>query len=71
MPAQSANTFETRTGTVGYYSNSTSVATKTNTPLLNIAQSVNVVPKQMIEDQATRSITVITRYIPGVTVHQG
>ena len=71
VPAQSANTFETRTGTVGYYSNSTSVATKTNTPLLNIAQSVNVVPKQMIEDQATRSITDITRYIPGVTVHQG
>jgi catecholate siderophore receptor len=38
---------------------------------LNIAQSVNVVPKQMIEDQATRSITDITRYIPGVAVHQG
>jgi catecholate siderophore receptor len=71
VPAQNANTFEARTGTVGYYSNSTSVATKTNTPLLNIAQSVNVVPKQMIEDQATRSITDITRYIPGVTVHQG
>jgi catecholate siderophore receptor len=64
-------TFEARTGTVGYYSNSTSVATKTNTSLLNIAQSVTVVPKQMIEDQATRSITDITRYIPGVTVHQG
>jgi catecholate siderophore receptor len=71
VPAQNANTFEARTGTVGYYSNSTSVATKTNTPLLNIAQSVNVVPKQMLEDQATRSITDITRYIPGVTVHQG
>jgi catecholate siderophore receptor len=71
VPAQNAATFEARTGTVGYYSNSTSVATKTNTPLLNIAQSVNVVPKQMLEDQATRSITDITRYIPGVTVHQG
>lgn len=71
MPTQNASTFEARTGTVGYYSNSTSVATKTNTPLLNIAQSVNVVPKQMLEDQATRSITDITRYIPGVTVHQG
>ncbi|CEG09506.1 TonB-dependent receptor Fiu [Afipia felis] len=72
-PAPVANTatFDARTGTVGYYSNSTSVATKTNTPLLNIAQSVNVVPKQMLEDQATRSITDITRYIPGVSVHQG
>lgn len=70
-PVQNTATFDARTGTVGYYSNSTSVATKTNTQLLNIAQSVNVVPKQMIEDQATRSITDITRYIPGVTVHQG
>jgi len=70
-PVQNAGTFEARTGTVGYYSNSTSVATKTNTPLLNIAQSVTVVPKQMLEDQATRSITDIIRYIPGVTVHQG
>lgn len=71
VPVQNTATFDARTGTVGYYSNSTSVATKTNTPLLNIAQSVNVVPKQMIEDQATHSITDITRYIPGVTVHQG
>ena len=31
---------DARTGTVGYYSNSTSVATKTNTPLVNIPQSV-------------------------------
>jgi len=71
VPAQNADTFEARTGTVGYYSNSTSAATKTNTSLLNIAQSVNVVPKQMIEDQATHSITDITRYIPGITIHQG
>jgi catecholate siderophore receptor len=70
-PVPNTATFDARTGTVGYYSNSTSVATKTNTPLLNIAQSVNVVPKQMLEDQATRSITDITRYIPGVSVHQG
>jgi catecholate siderophore receptor len=68
---QSASTFAVRTGTVGYYSNSTSVATKTNTPLLNIAQTVNVLPKEFIQDQNTHSITDITRYIPGVTVHQG
>src|SRR6185369_6645006 len=34
---------EARTGTVGVYSNSTSVATKTNTPLVNIPQSISVV----------------------------
>lgn len=71
LSSNPANTFDARTGTVGYYSNSTSVATKTNTPLLNIAQSVNVVPKEFIQDQNTHSITDITRYIPGVTIHQG
>jgi len=30
---------DARTGTVGYYADSTSVATKTNTPLLNVPQS--------------------------------
>ena len=36
-----ANTQDARTGTVGVYANSTSVATKTNTPLINIPQSVS------------------------------
>jgi catecholate siderophore receptor len=65
------NTFDARTGTVGYYSNSTSVATKTNTPLINIPQTVNVVTKDFIKDQAFQNITDISRYVPGVTIHQG
>jgi catecholate siderophore receptor len=69
--AQSASTFAARTGTVGYYSNSTSVATKTNTALINIPQSVNVLTKDFIQDQGTRSITDLSRYVPGVVVHQG
>ena len=35
-------TQEARTGTIGVYADSTSTATKTNTPLINIPQSVNV-----------------------------
>ncbi len=62
---------EARTGTSGVYSNSTSVATKTNTPLLNIPQSVNVVTKEFIRDQNFQSVTDVTRYVPGVAIHQG
>lgn len=62
---------DTRTGTVGVYTNSTSVATKTNTPLVNIPQSVNVVTKEFIRDQNFQSVTDVTRYVPGVAVHQG
>jgi catecholate siderophore receptor len=60
-----------RTGTVGVYANSTSVATKTNTPLVNIPQSVTVVTKDFIRDQSFQTLTDVTRYVPGVAIHQG
>jgi catecholate siderophore receptor len=66
-----ANTQDARTGTVGVYANSTSVATKTNTPLINIPQAVSVVTKDFIRDQNFQQVTDIARYVPGVAVHQG
>ena len=62
---------DARTGTVGVYANSTSIATKTNTPLFNIPQSVTVVTKDFIQDQSFQSLTDVTRYVPGVAIHQG
>ncbi|MDF2114963.1 TonB-dependent siderophore receptor [Roseiarcaceae bacterium H3SJ34-1] len=62
---------DAQTGTVGVYTNSTATATKTNTPILNIPQSLNVVTKDQIKDQSYGSLTDVTRYIPGVAVHQG
>jgi catecholate siderophore receptor len=62
---------DVRTGTSGVYANSTSVATKTNTPLVNIPQSVNVATKEFIRDQSFQSVTDVTRYVPGVAIHQG
>jgi catecholate siderophore receptor len=64
-------TQDARTGTVGYYANSTSVGTKTNTPLIDIPQSISVLTKDFIQDQGTHSITDLSRYVPGVAVHQG
>ncbi len=58
-------------GSTGVYSGSTSVATKTNTPLINIPQSINVIPQEYIKDQGYQSMTDVTRYVPGVQVHQG
>ena len=46
-----ASTYNARTGTVGIYTNSTSVATKVNTPLLNIPQSLSVLTQDFITDQ--------------------
>ena len=62
---------DARTGTVGVYANSTSAGTKTNTPLVNIPQSITVVTKDFIRDQGFQSLTDVTRYVPGVAIHQG
>src|SRR4051812_23651712 len=70
-PAAPVDTQDARTGTVGVYANSTSVATKTNTPLINIPQSVNVLTRSFIQDQSFQSVTEATRYVPGVAIHQG
>ena len=70
-PSPPADSQDARTGTVGVYSNSTSVATKSNTPLVNIPQSLNVMTKGFIRDQGFQGLTDVTRYVPGVAVHQG
>jgi catecholate siderophore receptor len=66
-----AQTYDARTGTVGVYTNSTSIATRTNTPLVNIPQSLTVLTQQYIQDQSFQSLTEATRYVPGVAIHQG
>ena len=70
-PAQPADTQDVRTGTVGVYANSTSVATKTNTPLIRIPQSIDVITKDFIRDNNFQTLPDVTRYVPGVAIHQG
>lgn len=55
----------------GYAASETTTATKTETPLKEIPQSLTVVPKQLIRDQAMTSVADSLRYVPGVTMHQG
>src|SRR5262249_12764106 len=47
-----SQTQDARTGTVGVYANSTSAATKINTPLVNIPQSLSVVTREFISDNS-------------------
>lgn len=55
----------------GYRIDETSSATKTKTPLVNVPQSVSVVTKRQIDDQAIRSVTDLVRLVPGVSGGQG
>jgi catecholate siderophore receptor len=55
----------------GYLATNSVTATKTNTPLIDIPQTINVVTREQLDDQAHHSLADILRYVPGTTVGQG
>jgi catecholate siderophore receptor len=55
----------------GYVATDSVTATKTDTPLIDVPQTVNVVTREQIEDQAHHGMADVLRYVPGVTVGQG
>ena len=55
-------------GQRGYYVPNTSVGTRTNTPLRDIPQSIQIVPQQVIEDQQATRLTEVLKNVPGVVV---
>jgi catecholate siderophore receptor len=54
-----------------YVATSIDTATKTDTPLIDIPQTITVVTREQLDDQAHRSLGDVLRYIPGTTVGQG
>jgi catecholate siderophore receptor len=55
----------------GYQSRQSLAATKTDTPLVDVPQSITVVTRELIDDQAMRSMGDVVRYMPGVGIAQG
>ncbi|MCW5312707.1 TonB-dependent siderophore receptor [Nostoc sp. KVJ3] len=55
----------------GYRVPETSTATRTDTPLRDIPQSIQVVPKQVIQDQGITRISDAARNVSGVSVGTG
>ncbi len=55
----------------GYHATDTVTATKTDTPLLDVPQSISVITRERLDDQAQRSLAEVLRYVPGTTVGQG
>lgn len=54
-----------------YQVKSTKSATKTDTPLRNIPQSISVVTDKQIKDQNMQGMADVVRYVPGVQMAQG
>jgi catecholate siderophore receptor len=66
-----ANVGRNPTDVKGYFAGALSTATKTNTPILRIPQSVTVLTRQQLDDRNSLSIENALNYVPGVTVQQG
>ncbi|GAM96807.1 ferrichrome-iron receptor [alpha proteobacterium U9-1i] len=61
----------TVTGRRTYREAATSSATKTDTPLLDIPQSVTIVTAAELRDRAAQNLADTVRYVPGVAFAQG
>lgn len=55
----------------GYRVDSTSSATRTETPLRDVPQTLNIVPGELIETQAAFSLKDALRNVPGLTIAAG
>ena len=57
--------------TDGYMATKSFSATRTDTPLRDVPQSITVVTKDLIRDQNMLSMGDVVRYVPGVGISQG
>nr|WP_122667466.1 TonB-dependent siderophore receptor [Pseudomonas viridiflava] len=55
-------------GYESYVPKTSNSASKTNTPLIEIPQSISVVTRKQMEDQGAQTVTDALRYVPGVKV---
>ncbi len=55
----------------GYIAKSSTTATKTETPLIDIPQSITVVTQKEMQDRGVSNLQDATRYVPGVVFTQG
>lgn len=51
-----------------YVATRTSAGTKTDTPIIEVPQSISVVTRKQIQDQGAQTVTEALRYVPGVKV---
>ncbi|MEZ5895468.1 MAG: TonB-dependent siderophore receptor [Parvularculaceae bacterium] len=56
---------------VEYTSEHTASATKTDTALIDIPQSISLITRDLIDDQMMRSMADVAQYVPGVSMGQG
>ncbi len=55
----------------GYRAERSATVTRTDTPLRDVPQSVQVVPETLVKDQGITSMAEVIRYVPGAAMNAG
>ncbi|MBM4218839.1 MAG: TonB-dependent siderophore receptor [Gammaproteobacteria bacterium] len=55
----------------GYLVEHSRTATRTDTPLVDVPQSISVIARDLIRDQSMQSLADVARYVPGAGMAQG
>jgi catecholate siderophore receptor len=55
----------------GYLAERSRTATRTDTPLVDVPQSISVIARDLIRDQSMQSLADVARYVPGAGMAQG
>jgi len=55
----------------GYAAKGTATATRTDTPIIDVPQSISVITADVIRDQSMQTMGDVVRYVPGVSMGQG
>jgi iron complex outermembrane recepter protein len=66
LEVQNASDTVTVQAEAGYVASDSTLATKTDTPLLETPQSISVITRQQMDAQAPQSINEAVRYAPGI-----
>ncbi len=70
-PAAPMHRVETTGQLPHYVAEESSIATRTNTRLLDVPQTVNIVPRALLDDQHAQSVADAVRNVPGISIAQG
>lgn len=70
-PVRVAGTASTDRPVEGYRAIRSTTATKTDTPLQDVPQSITVVSQEQVRDQGKRGLGEALEYVPGIKVGQG
>ena len=71
LPSIKVSASAVRGPTDGYQATKAFSAIRTDTPLRDVPQSITVVTRDLIRDQAMQNMNDVVRYVPGVGISQG